>query len=222
MLLLLTEMDLFQEIYVLLQLRWTSLSGGNRASLYLGNSYLQRVFLSSSYAIIIGKQKQDAPASNTYISLMRYISFFCITEEAYLKQREPITTLRNPGSMKDLWQKVSHLSQGNHVVHAALSHMDGFLWRDTGISSTQLKDSFSNKWSCLNFENYDLQEVSLSNTNSTLTGKQCARWHASHTDHFLLINSCFSSPYLEKPSWSKERLCPPWNTEIAGSILSKP
>jgi hypothetical protein len=78
---------------------------------------------------------------------MRHFSFLYLTEEAYLKQREPITTLRNPSCIKYLLQKLSYLSQGNNVVYVAASHMDGFLWGATCISSTQLNRPFQNKMS---------------------------------------------------------------------------
>jgi hypothetical protein len=57
---------------------------------------------------------------------------------------------------------------------APASNTDGFLSRDTCVSSTQLNMPILNKMS-LHLENPDLQEVFLSKTNSILTGKQCAR-----------------------------------------------
>jgi hypothetical protein len=36
------------------------------------------------------------------------------------------------------FQRVSEFSQGNNLLEAAASNMDGFLWRDTFVSSSQL------------------------------------------------------------------------------------
>jgi hypothetical protein len=35
-------------------------------------------------------------------------------------------------------QKLTQVSQGNNVSDAAASNIDGFLWRDAYVSSTQL------------------------------------------------------------------------------------
>jgi hypothetical protein len=61
------------------------------------------------------------------------------------------------------------------VVDAPGSDTNGFLLRDKCVSSTQLSRSILNKQSLSPPEIPKLQEVFLSNSNSILTGKQCAR-----------------------------------------------
>jgi hypothetical protein len=78
------------------------------------------------------------------------------------------------------------------------------------------------KWSFLHFESYDLQDVSLSKSNASLTRKQSGRFLASNTDFVLSRYTHVSSTYLNWPICKKMRLSPPWKVSIAGVILPKP
>jgi hypothetical protein len=49
-------------------------------------------------------------------------------------------------------QKELIFSQGNHVFGAAVSNVDGFLWRDTCLSSTHLTSLFGDKRAYLRLE----------------------------------------------------------------------
>jgi hypothetical protein len=110
-------------------------------------------------------QVLDAPASNTVGCLWRdTCGSSTQLNRSFLKQRDPITTLKNPCCRKYSCQKLPQLSQGNNVLDAAASIIDGFLWRDTCVSSTQLSRPFWNKRSFLHLGNCDLQEVFLSKT----------------------------------------------------------
>jgi hypothetical protein len=62
---------------------------------------------------------------------------------------------------------------------------------------------FGAKGSFLHFENYDLQDVFLSNSNSSLTRKQSGRFLASNTDFFLSRYAHVSSTYLNWLTWTK-------------------
>jgi hypothetical protein len=57
------------------------------------------------------------------------------------------------------------------MVDAATCNIDAFLWRDAYISSTQLSGPIWNKMSHCSLENYDIEAVVLSKTNSVLTGQ---------------------------------------------------
>jgi hypothetical protein len=59
-------------------------------------------------------------------------------ELAYLEQRKPISIFKNLSSRNVAFQKLTHISQGNNVLGAPASKTDGFLSRDTCVSSTQL------------------------------------------------------------------------------------
>jgi hypothetical protein len=73
--------------------------------------------------------------------------FFKSAEEAYLEQREPISTMKNLLGMKYSFQKLTEFLQGNNVLHAAASNIDGFVWCDICFSSTLLKSPIANKQS---------------------------------------------------------------------------
>jgi hypothetical protein len=117
MLLLLTEMVVFGEMRVFLQISWIGLFGRKWPFRHGENYDFQEVFLSKSNSVIRGKNGLDAPASNT----------------------------------------------------------DGCLWRDPCVSSSLVNRPFGTKRAYQHLEKHTLQEVFLSKTISTLTGKQCAR-----------------------------------------------
>jgi hypothetical protein len=62
---------------------------------------------------------------------------------------------------------------------------------------------FATKWSFLYLENYDLQEIFLSKSNSSLTRKQCGRCSTSNTDGFLSRYACVLSTHLKRPIATK-------------------
>jgi hypothetical protein len=74
------------------------------------------------------------------------MGFFNSAERAYFKQRA-YHHLENPKMQEVLLQKLTQFSQGNNVLEDAASNIDGFLWRDTSFSSTQLNSPFCNKGS---------------------------------------------------------------------------
>jgi hypothetical protein len=60
------------------------------------------------------------------------------------------------------------------VPDAPASNLDGFLWRDKYVSSTQMNRPIWNKMCISPPENPGGQAVTVSKTNSILTGKECA------------------------------------------------
>jgi hypothetical protein len=64
--------------------------------------------------------------------------FFNSEDEAYLEQREPMSSLKNLSSRKDSIQKLTQLAQAKNVLYAPASNTHGFLSRDTSVSSTHL------------------------------------------------------------------------------------
>jgi hypothetical protein len=61
-------------------------------------------------------------------------SMFC--EKAYLEQTQPVSTLKHLSFRKTSFQKLNILTW-KHMQEGAVSNIDGFLWRDTCVSSTQ-------------------------------------------------------------------------------------
>jgi hypothetical protein len=64
--------------------------------------------------------------------------FFYLTGEAYLEQNESVSTLKTQMCRKYSSQKLTQFSQRINVLDAPDSNIHGFLWRDAGVSSTQL------------------------------------------------------------------------------------
>jgi hypothetical protein len=73
------------------------------------------------------------------------------------------------------FQKTNSIFTGKQVLGAAAANIDGFLSRETCVSSTQLNRVFGRNKDYLYLENHKLQDVFLSKTKSSLTGKQCVR-----------------------------------------------
>jgi hypothetical protein len=65
-------------------------------------------------------------------------TFFISAEEVYLEQTDTISTLQHKRCWKCSFQNLTQFSQGNNVLGAPASNIDGFLSGDIFISSTQL------------------------------------------------------------------------------------
>jgi hypothetical protein len=96
---------------------------------------------------------------------------FNSTEKACLEQTETISTLKIKCFQNYSFQTLTQFSLGNNVLNAAASTIDYFLCRDTCVSSTQLIRLVWKKMNPYPLWNYDLQEVFLLKTNSSITGK---------------------------------------------------
>jgi hypothetical protein len=53
--------------------------------------------------------------------------FFNLSEQAYLEQTEPVSTLKHISCWKYSFQKLTQFSQENNVLDAPASNNDGFL-----------------------------------------------------------------------------------------------
>jgi hypothetical protein len=62
--------------------------------------------------------------------------FFNSGEQAYLNQTELIANLKVLGFRKYSYPKLTQFSQANNVLDAPASNTDGFLSRNTCLSST--------------------------------------------------------------------------------------
>jgi hypothetical protein len=85
--------------------------------------------------------------------------------------------LEHQSCRKYSFHNLTQFSQGNNVLDAAASNIEGLLWRgEVHVSSIQANRPIRSKQSQSLQETHKLQEVLLSKTNLILTGKQCARW----------------------------------------------
>jgi hypothetical protein len=83
-----------------------------------------------------------------------------------------------------------------HSLDAASSNIDGFLWRDTCVSSTRLNMPIGNKWAFVHLENYDLQENSFQKLTQFWQWNNVLNSPVSNTDGFFLRNTCVFTTYL--------------------------
>jgi hypothetical protein len=92
--------------------------------------------------------------------------------------KEAKNTLKHWNCRKYSFQTLTQFSQGNNVLDAPASKTDGCFLRGIHLflrfSRTGL---FLAKWAFHYLENYDLQEVFLSRSNSILPGYNVLQWH---------------------------------------------
>jgi hypothetical protein len=150
--LLLTQMVSFWEIHLFLQVSWLSQCGRYWAFLPLENYDLQEVFLSELSQFSQGNNVLDPTASNTDRVLSRdtCVSWNQLNRQIWIK--ESVSQTWTPKLQEVFLSKTSSILTRINVLHAADSHIDGFLWRDKCVFSTQLsrpiwrKENLSPPW----------------------------------------------------------------------------
>jgi hypothetical protein len=165
-------MVFFRKRCVFLHVSWTGLFGNNEPfSTLTCRKYSFHKLIQFSQGTTC-----QMPQLLTYmVSLEWYKCFFNSVEYAYLEQTEPISTLKHLSCRKYSFQKRIQFSQGNNVFDAPACNKDGFFQEIHLFLQLSQRGLFGTKWALLHIENYDLQRVFLSKTNSILTGKQCFR-----------------------------------------------
>ena len=105
---------------------------------------------------------RDALASNTDgSSFERYMSFFNLAEYIYLQQNETFSYLKT--EFQDVFvSKTNSILQVNKVLDTAASKKDGYLCRDTCVSSTDMKRPLEGIRPYLRHEIPKLQQVLVS------------------------------------------------------------
>jgi hypothetical protein len=71
--------------------------------------------------------------------------FFNSAEQAYMEQTDQIYSLKILRSRKFPFQKLIQFRQQNKVLEDPASNTDGFLWRDTSVSSSHLNRNIWNR-----------------------------------------------------------------------------
>jgi hypothetical protein len=119
----------------------------NKISLpHLEKCDLQDVFISKINSILTGKQCAKCfQLQHRWFCLVRYMFFFNLSEKAYLEQTAPFFTLENLCCRKYFFQKLTQFSQGNNVFDVPPVKTEGFLLRDTFVSSTQVNRPIRSK-----------------------------------------------------------------------------
>jgi hypothetical protein len=147
--------------------------------------------------------------------------FFNSDEKAYLEQREAISTLKYFRCRKHFIQKLSQYSQGINVLEAPASITNAFLWEIhvflplDWIAYLEQNESFSTLKTMI-CRTYSFQKLTQFSR-----GKKVLDAAASSIHSCLCRGACVPWTQLNKPTWSKYSLSPPWNTVLAGSISSQ-
>jgi hypothetical protein len=131
-------------IYVLFQLGWIGLLGGNRVYLHLETCKLQKVLLSKLTEFSQGYNVLDVAAFNINGLFGEIHVFLQLTEYACLEEMDPTSTFKLLCIRQYSFQNINQFSQGKKMLDAAASNIDVSLWRDSCVSSTQLIRS---RWS---------------------------------------------------------------------------
>jgi hypothetical protein len=140
-------MRFFWETHVLHQLSWIGLTGKKCAFLHLQNVDLQKVPLSKLTLFSQGKNVLDAPASKTVGFLSRDT---CVTSTYWNGldgTKWTFLHFENSVFRSYFFQYWNIFTQVNNMVDACASNTNGFLSRDTCVSSTQLNRPIWNKLS---------------------------------------------------------------------------
>jgi hypothetical protein len=90
------------------------------------------------------------------------------------------------------------------VLDALASNIDGFLQEIHLFLQFSWWGLFGAKLAFLQLENYDLQEVYLSTSNSVMPGKQCVEAADSNTDGCLSTHTCVCTSQLNRPICRKQ------------------
>jgi hypothetical protein len=148
----------------------------------------------------------DAPASNTYCFLWEIHVFHSLGWIGLLGTRWVFLHFENYVFQKYSFLKLTQFSQGKKILDPAASNIDGFLWRGTWLSSTQLNSPNGENKAYLALETTTNQEVFLSKTNM---------------DGFLLRDICVSSTYLNRRIWNKVSIVYFENWDLQGVFVSR-
>jgi hypothetical protein len=144
--------------------------------------------------------------------------FLQLTWKGLLELTEPISTFKYLSCSTYSFLKLTQFSLGNKVLDGNASNIGVFL-RDIHVSIQLIWIGlFGTKWSFLHLETCDLQAVFLSKSNSTLTGKQCARCSCIQHRQFSLRDTCVSSTHLNVLIWTKMSLSSLWTLCFAGNV----
>jgi hypothetical protein len=117
--------------------------------------------------------------------------------------------------------KLTQFSQGNNVLDAAASNIDGILSRDTCVSLTQLNRTIWSTQSLLAPWSTKVAGCIHLKTNSTLTEKEHARCYCSDTHGFLSRGTCVSSTQLSVLFGTKWGFLHLENFDLKEEFLSK-
>jgi hypothetical protein len=205
-------MDFFREVHVFLQVIWTVLFGTKWAFLHLENWDWVYEFLSELTQLSEGKLGLHAHALTNMVFLS---SAPCVSSTYVNRTIWGKETLSVPWKIyveKVFISEETQFPQGIKGLEVPASNTEGFLSRDSHVSSTQLKIQNRNQRSLslpwiLSCSQYSLQKLTQFSLGHNVVGVP-----ASNTSGFLLRDTWVSPTQLNRPLVKNESPSPPWNT----------
>jgi hypothetical protein len=203
---------------VFLQLSWVGLFEVKGAYHHLKKPKVKDVFLQKLTQFSQGNNVLEFKPSNIDGFYQRYLCLFNSAKQAYLEQRDPISTLKYWSWRKYSFQKVSQFSQVNNLLHAPASTTHGFLSGDIWASSPYLKGCIGKLEPLSDFKILICRKYSFPKINSIFTGNIVLDVAASNIDDYPWMDTGVTSTLLNKLFWSKQTQLPIWNNKAAGRI----
>jgi hypothetical protein len=115
----------------------------------------------------------------------------------------------------------THSSDKEECDRWSWFYTHGFQSREKSVSELFWIDLPGSKWDFRQFERFDLQEVFLSKTSSTLKFIKCARYCSLYIGGLHCRDICLSLTQLNRPIWSKQRSSTPENYDLTEIFLTK-
>jgi hypothetical protein len=106
---------------------------------------LQEVLVEKLTQFSQGNNVLDGHASNTDGNLWRGTCASSTQLNSHIWNEESPSAPSETNDARSIPFKLTLLSQGKIVLHAAASNTHGFLWRDTHVPTTQLNRALLNK-----------------------------------------------------------------------------
>jgi hypothetical protein len=169
----LTYMLFFGDIHVFLHLSWIVLFEQREHISTLKQLSCRKYLFQKLSKFSKGNIALDAADSNTHCFLLIDTCVSATWLSRPIK-KWAFPHLETYDLQEVFLSKTKSILTGKHAVDVPDSHTDGFVSKHTCVSQLCWIDLFGKKWAFPHLERYDLQEVFLSKTTSTLTGKKCA------------------------------------------------
>jgi hypothetical protein len=116
--------------------------------------------------------------------------FINSAQYVYLEQNETNSTWNNQSCRKYYFQKLSQFSQGNNVVPAAASNIDGCFCNGTWVSSTLEKAYFHQMEPITALNNLSSRNFAIQKQTQFSHGNNVLHAPASNTLGFLSEDTC--------------------------------
>jgi hypothetical protein len=132
------------------------------------------------------------------------MSFFNSAVYANLEQKLPFSPLKTLIGRHYSFEKLTQYSQGNNVLDAPSSNINGFLSRDTCVSSNQVnRPHLEQNEHFVTLKTQIGRQYSSQKLAQFSQGNNVLDVPASNIDGCLSRDTCISSTQLNRPIWKK-------------------